>query len=312
MAPLEPIISAQDLSKRFKDFQAVDNLSFSIFPGEVYGFLGQNGAGKSTTMRMLLGLIRPTGGRVFIKGSEFNNQRRHLLQHVGAIIEKPDVYGYLSGWDNLRMFAALSDTNISSSRLHEVLELVGLRGREKDKVRAYSQGMKQRLGIAIALVHNPEILILDEPTNGLDPQGIAEVRNLIIHLSQDQGKTVMVSSHLLHEIEQIATRMLIIHKGRRVTEGRVADLLDPKETLFEVKLRDHSVDDVVLGSSWASSTVTHQPGAFTFKLHPQQMPELNTWLVNHGAEVMEIRSGHSLEAYFLSLTNEAANPAGVI
>ena len=312
MAPLEPIISAQDLSKRFKDFQAVDNLSFSIFPGEVYGFLGQNGAGKSTTMRMLLGLIRPTGGRVFIKGSEFNNQRRHLLQHVGAIIEKPDVYGYLSGWDNLRMFAALSDTNISSSRLHEVLELVGLRGREKDKVRAYGQGMKQRLGIAIALVHNPEILILDEPTNGLDPQGIAEVRNLIIHLSQDQGKTVMVSSHLLHEIEQIATRMLIIHKGRRVTEGRVADLLDPKETLFEVKLRDHSVDDVVLGSSWASSTVTHQPGAFTFKLHPQQMPELNTWLVNHGAEVMEIRSGHSLEAYFLSLTNEAANPAGVI
>ena len=312
MAPLEPIISAQDLSKRFKDFQAVDNLSFSIFPGEVYGFLGQNGAGKSTTMRMLLGLIRPTGGRVFIKGSEFNNQCRHLLQHVGAIIEKPDVYGYLSGWDNLRMFAALSDTNISNSRLHEVLELVGLRGREKDKVRAYSQGMKQRLGIAIALVHNPEILILDEPTNGLDPQGIAEMRNLIIHLSKDQGKTVMVSSHLLHEIEQIATRMLIIHKGRRVTEGRVADLLDPKETLFDVKLRDHSVDDVVLSSSWASSIVTHQPGAFTFKLHPQKMPELNTWLVNHGAEVMEIRSGHSLEAYFLSLTNDAANPAGVI
>jgi len=312
MAPLEPIISAQDLSKRFKDFQAVDNLSFSIFPGEVYGFLGQNGAGKSTTMRMLLGLIRPTSGRVFIKGSEFNNQRRHLLKHVGAIIEKPDVYGYLSGWDNLRMFAALSDTNISSSRLHEVLELVGLRGREMDKVRAYSQGMKQRLGIAIALVHNPEILILDEPTNGLDPQGIAEVRNLIIHLSQDQGKTVMVSSHLLHEIEQIATRMLIIHKGRRVTEGRVADLLDPKETLFDVKLRDHSVDNVVLSSSWASSVITHQPGTFTFKLHPQQMPELNTWLVNHGAEVMEIRSGHSLEAYFLSLTNDAANPAGVI
>ena len=312
MAPLEPIISAQDLSKRFKDFQAVDNLSFSIFPGEVYGFLGQNGAGKSTTMRMLLGLIRPTGGRVFIKGSEFNNQRRHLLQHVGAIIEKPDVYGYLSGWDNLRMFAALSDTNISSSRLHEVLELVGLRGREKDKVRAYSQGMKQRLGIAIALVHNPEILILDEPTNGLDPQGIAEMRNLIIHLSQDQGKTVMVSSHLLHEIEQIATRMLIIHKGRRVTEGRVADLLDPKETLFDVKLRDHSVDDVVLSSSWASFIVTHHPGAFTFKLHPQQMPELNTWLVKYGAEVMEIRSGHSLEAYFLSLTNDAAHPAGVI
>ena len=310
---MEPIISAHDLSKRFKDFQAVEQLSFSIHQGEVYGFLGQNGAGKSTTMRMLLGLIRPSSGMVYIKGQAFGNKQRDLLRHVGAIIERPDLYGYLSGWDNLRMFAALSRKDISNARLYEVLELVGLRGREQDRVKAYSQGMKQRLGIAIALVHDPELLILDEPTNGLDPQGIAEMRSLILHLSKDQGKTIMVSSHLLFEIEQVASTMLIIHKGRKVTEGRVEELLDPKETLFDVVLTNgESLAQAASESQWQPFLLNNSAGRLTFKMHPTQMPDLNRWLVGKGAEVLEIRSRHSLEAYFLSLTNDAANPAGTI
>jgi ABC-type multidrug transport system ATPase subunit len=262
---------------------------------------------------MLLGLIRPTAGKVYIKGQEFGNQQRDLLRHIGAIIERPDMYGYLSGWDNLRMFAALSRKNISASRLYEVLDLVGLRGREKDKVKAYSQGMKQRLGIALALVHDPELLILDEPTNGLDPQGIAEMRSLILHLSKDQGKTIMVSSHLLFEIEQVATTMLIIHKGKKVTEGRVDELLHPKETLFDVILSNSDpVAQAAYTSQWQPFLIKNDQGRLTFKMHPRQMPDLNRWLVAQGAEVMEIRSRHSLEAYFLSLTNDAATPAGTI
>jgi ABC-2 type transport system ATP-binding protein len=279
----------------------------------VYGFLGENGAGKSTTMRMLLGLIQPTHGKVYIKEEEFTNQRRHLLKYIGAIIERPDMYGYLSGWDNLRMFASLSDNSIKKARLYEVLELVGLKGREKDKVKAYSQGMKQRLGIAVALAHNPELMILDEPTNGLDPQGIAEMRNLILHLSKDHGKTVLISSHLLHEIEQLASQMLIIHKGRKIIEGSVKELLDPRETLFDIKLKTPpSVEELIGNSQWEALVVRRNTNTITIKMHPNQMPELNRWLVEKGANILEIRSGHSLEAYFLSLTNDGASKAGAI
>jgi ABC-type multidrug transport system ATPase subunit len=211
------------------------------------------------------------------------------------------------------MFAALSQKNVSNSRLDEVLGLVGLTGREKDKVKAYSQGMKQRLGIALALVHDPELLILDEPTNGLDPQGIAEMRSLILHLSKDQGKTIMVSSHLLFEIEQVATTMLIIHKGRKVREGRVEDLLDPKETLFDVVVANGQfLQQTAYESSWQPFLIKKDADRLTFKMHPRQMPDLNRWLVAQGADVLEIRSRHSLEAYFLSLINDAATSAGTI
>ncbi len=228
---MAPILEVRDLSKSFKTFKAVDGLSFGISRGEVYGFLGQNGAGKSTTMRMVLGLIFPDSGSIFINGSEFSNSQRHLLKSIGAIIERPDMYGYLSGWENLKIFATLSGTKVPAARLQEVLEIVGLKGREKDKVSAYSQGMKQRLGIAVAMAHQPELLILDEPTNGLDPQGIAEMRSLIISLSKDHDKTIMISSHLLHEIEQVATNMLILHKGKKISEGSVHQLLNPDDTL---------------------------------------------------------------------------------
>jgi ABC-type multidrug transport system ATPase subunit len=310
---LTPILSAQNLTKSFKNFKAVDDVSFSIAKGTVYGFLGENGAGKSTTMRMLLGLIKPDRGKVMINGVEFNNQRRYLLKHVGAIIERPDMYGYLSAWDNLRMMAQLSNSDISEKRLRDVLGLVGLKGRERDKVKAYSQGMKQRLGIAIALVHEPELLILDEPTNGLDPQGIAEIRELILHLSKDMGKTVLISSHLLYEVEQVASQMLILHKGRKVIEGNVKELLDPKETLFEIKLATDTVLVQRLNESrWQPFLVSETDDTLTFKLHPAQVPDLNRWLVAHDAAVMEIKSKHSLEAYFLSLTHDPTDTTGTV
>ena len=302
-----PIIETIGLNKAFKDFKAVTDLSFTIEHGDIYGFLGQNGAGKSTTMRMLLGLIYPDSGKVLIDGTELTTGRRHMLSKIGAIIERPDMYGYLTGWENLKMFAALSGGNISSHRLHEVLDIVGLKGREKDKVKAYSQGMKQRLGIAIALVHKPDLLILDEPTNGLDPQGIAEMRQLILSLSRDHGKTILVSSHLLYEIEQVATSMIILHKGKKITEGKVRDLLNPDETLVDVKVpvvADNLLADIH-ASEWGRSLVTHSIGQLTFKMNPHLVPELNRWLVNRKIDVLEIGSKHSLEAYFLSLTDDA-------
>ena len=304
---MNPIIETRELSKAFGTFQAVKNLSFSIAHGDVYGFLGQNGAGKSTTMRMLLGLIYPDNGTILINGEQFTNKRRDLLKNIGAIIERPDMYGYLSGWDNLKIFAALSDKHIKPARLHETLELVGLKGREKDKVRAYSQGMKQRLGIAIALVHNPALLILDEPTNGLDPQGIAEMRELIRSLSKDYGRTIIISSHLLYEIEQVATSMLIIHKGNKLVDGKVGELLNPDEQLVDISfVPDDTLASKLEGTEWQQNLFEVHPAMLTFKMNSNKIPHLNNWLVAQGAAILEIRSKHSLEAYFLSLTNDTA------
>lgn len=300
---LKPIIEARNLTKRFNHINAVEDLSFCIRPGDVYGFLGENGAGKSTTMRMLLGLIHPTSGSVYINDTLFNNNNRQLLTHIGAIIERPDLYLYLSGWDNLRFFANLSGKHIPGKRLTEVLDIVGLTGREQDKVKAYSQGMKQRLGIAIAMVHDPSLLILDEPTNGLDPQGIAEMRELIISLSKNHGKTILISSHLLYEIEQVATRMLIIHKGKNMAEGTVEELLDPSRTITEiVYAKADEIVSAIQQSAWAGYVQSVTASRLLVKMRPADIPALNRWLVQQNIQVYQIESKHSLEDYFLSLT----------
>ncbi len=297
------MLQVSHLKKYFGSFKAVDDLSFSVQEGEVYGFLGQNGAGKSTTIRMLLSLIKPTSGEIRLFGKSLFEEREQILQRVGAVVEKPDVYKYLSGYENLKLFSKLSFKAISTHQLWETLELVGLKDRAHDPVRVYSQGMKQRLGIAVALVHNPDLIILDEPTNGLDPQGIADIRNLILLLSKDKGKTVIVSSHLLSEIEQVADSMLIIHKGKKVVEGNVLELLNPEKITLELVTSNNEESLRLIGlSSWSSAVKSSAHGRIVLETDPQGVTELNKMLVQHDIGVSSLKSMNSLEAYFLSLT----------
>ncbi|MGE5436675.1 MAG: ABC transporter ATP-binding protein, partial [Syntrophothermus sp.] len=210
----EPIIEVKGLNKKFKSLHAVNNLDLTVYRGDVFGFLGPNGAGKSTTIRMLLTLISPNSGNIKIFGKELKKNRLEILTNIGAIVEKPDFYGYLSAYKNLEILGKISGREISKNRIMEVLELVGLEKRFKSKVKTYSHGMKQRLGLAQALLHNPDLIILDEPTTGLDPQGMKEIRDLIINLSKEQNKTIFLSSHILYEVELVASRMVIINKGQ--------------------------------------------------------------------------------------------------
>src|SRR5450755_4272050 len=232
------IVTVSHLTKKFRTHTAVDDLSFSVNEGDVYGFLGQNGAGKSTTIRMLLTLIAPTNGDIEIFGMNLRTHRKEILKKVGAVIERPDLYKYLTAYENISLFAKMSGIKISKAELLNQLEQVGLLERAHSKVKTYSLGMKQRLGIAVALVNDPQLVILDEPTNGLDPQGIADVRNLILHLSKHQGRTVLVSSHLLSEIELIANRMLIVDKGKKIVEGNVQELFNPAKMIVELQTMD--------------------------------------------------------------------------
>lgn len=297
------IVSVQHLSKQFGSFNAVHDLSFTVEAGDVYGFLGQNGAGKSTTIRMLMTLIAPTAGSINIFDMPLATHRKEILQQIGAVIEKPDVYKYLSAYDNLRLFARLSGVQVSRKQLMDQLEMVGLAERAADKVRTFSQGMKQRLGIAIALVHNPQLIVLDEPTNGLDPQGIADIRNLILHLSREWKKTIIVSSHLLSEIEQIATRVLIIDKGRKIVEGSAAALFDPAQTLVELTTSDPAFAWTSLQQSQWAGVLKEQRGAqILLQLHRNDIPELHKALVQMQIGVLSMQPKHSLEDYFLQVT----------
>jgi len=217
-------LSASRLSKRYGSRLAVDAVSFTVERGDIYGFLGPNGAGKTTTMRMLVGLVRPSGGEVRLLGERLSRGPRGPLARVGAIVESPSFYPYLSGRDNLRMLADLSGA-CPRSRIEAVLERVSLRDRAADPARIYSHGMKQRLAIAAALLPGPELILLDEPTNGLDPMGVRDVRTLLRSLAHDDGLTVFLSSHLLAEVEQVCNRGTMLVGGRSVWEGEVASLL---------------------------------------------------------------------------------------
>jgi ABC-type multidrug transport system ATPase subunit len=298
------MLSVNHLSKSFGSFQAVNDLSFEVNQGEVYGFLGQNGAGKSTTIRMILSLIRPSSGSIEIFGKSLYANREAILQRIGAVVEKPDLYRYLSGYENLSLFAKLSANHISKAEIMDCLALVGLDKRAKDPVRVYSQGMKQRLGIAVALVHNPDFIILDEPTNGLDPQGIADIRNLILMLSRDRGKTILVSSHLLSEIEQVADSMLIINKGKKVVEGKVNELVNPEKLQLEIVSTDNPKALQLLSETvWGKATSRSTAHRISVEIDAADVAALNKYLVDNNIGITSLRSMNSLEAYFLSLTS---------
>jgi ABC-type multidrug transport system ATPase subunit len=304
---MSAIIQVNHLSKKFNDFTAVDDLSFTVNEGDVYGFLGQNGAGKSTTIRMLLSLIKPTAGEITIFEKNLFTQRSEILRQAGAVIEKPDLYKYLSAYQNLSIFAKMSGIKVTRHLLMEQLKMVDLAERADSKVKTFSQGMKQRLGIAVALVHNPRLIILDEPTNGLDPQGIADMRNLIMQLSRQMGKTIVVSSHLLSEIEIIANRILIINKGKKIVEGSAAELLDPAKTIVQIDtLSNEAAKHKLKESKWATF-VLPSTDIIKMQMNKNAIPELTNDLTQMGVGILSVQPRHSLEDYFLSLTTQHNN-----
>ncbi len=301
---MHSIIDVSGLTKSFNEIIAVDNLTFTVKENGVYGFLGQNGAGKSTTIRMLLSLIRPTKGQIRIFGLDLSTHRKEILQRIGAIIEKPDLYKYLTALENLNLFATMSGLKLKRKQLMDKLEKVGLAERANSKIKTYSQGMKQRLGIAVALVHDPDLIILDEPMNGLDPQGIADIRQLINHLSKDKGKTVFISSHLLSEMEQVADSLLIIHKGKKIAEGNMNELLNPEQSRIEVETRSAKEFELRLKqTSWANKIISANGQKVIMQMKKEEVPIFVRQMGEMKQDIFSIQKKNSLEDYFLSLTS---------
>lgn len=299
----EQVIEVRGLTKKFRDITAVNNLDLNVYRGDVFGFLGPNGAGKSTTIRMLLSLIKPSNGSIKIFGMPLKEKREKILQKIGAIVEKPDFYLYLSAYKNLEILGRISGSDTSKKKIMEMLELVGLDKRAKSKVKTYSHGMKQRLGLAQALLHDPELIILDEPTTGLDPQGMKEIRDLIVYLSKAKNKTIFLSSHILHEVELIASRMIIINKGATQVEGTVDELLksDKVSVTFEVDKIVEALETVEL-SAWQEKFQSTSKNKMTFELAKNEISELNKFLIEKGFAVSAVVPVRSLEDFFLKIT----------
>lgn len=296
-----------NVSKKFGDFVAVDDLILEVKKGDIYGFLGPNGSGKSTTLRMIMGLIKPTSGDIKLFDSSLTQNRNAIMRKIGCIIEKPDFYTYLTAHENLRLFARAHQIDYSEQQYKDLYELVGLSGREKGKVKTYSHGMKQRLGLAQALLHDPEIIILDEPNTGLDPQGIIDLRQLITKLNAERGMTVLFSSHILSEVQEICTSMIVINKGKTIAQGSVADLLSSES--LHVHLEVLQVDKCKLAldqSAWKelyqidqSKTVDH----FTLKMSKREIPLLIKYLTSQDVDIVGIDYRNQLEEYFLKITH---------
>ncbi len=292
------------LTKRFGKRVAVDGLDLEVHAGQVFGFLGPNGAGKSTTIRLLLGLLRPDGGEAHVLGCDVRRARLRCAGRVGALVEEPAFYDHLSGRKNLELLARLSGRS-DGRRVDEVLELVGLADRQRDRVGAYSHGMRQRLGIAQALLPKPEVVILDEPATGLDPKGLVEVRELMRFLRDEEGVTIFLSSHLLHEVELLCSHVGVVSQGRMVARGRVADLLRQAEAHVDVV-----VDDVARGAEVARAlpyvqAVTATDGALKVALSSERAADLNHALVSAGVRVSALTpTRSSLEETYLSLMAE--------
>lgn len=306
MSSVEKVIQISSLSKRFKDLLAVDELELHVNRGDVFGFLGPNGAGKSTTIRMMLSLVSPTSGTINIFGKSLLENRKEILTNIGAIVEKPDFYQYLPAIKNLEILAKISGKEVSSKRIVELLDLVGLKDRAKSKVKTYSHGMKQRLGIAQALLHDPELIVLDEPTTGLDPQGMKEIRDLILRLSKDENKTIFLSSHILSEIELVANRMIIINKGKKIVEGEVSNLLNSNKLKVTVEVENiATVKNILETTKWLNQIESISANKINFNLEQNEIPLLNKFLVENGIMVNALVPVRSLEDYFLNLTSGA-------
>jgi ABC-2 type transport system ATP-binding protein len=293
------IIETRGLTKRYGNgVLAVDRLDLNVRHGEVYGFLGPNGAGKTTTLRMLVGLIRPTSGGAVVAGAAPGAPAG--LARIGSLVENPGLYPYLSGRDNLRSIARLC--RVPDRRCDAALDQVGLLARAGDKFANYSTGMKQRLGVAAALLKDPELLVLDEPSNGLDPEGMVEMRDMIRGLAEG-GRTVLLSSHLLNEVEQICQRVGVIRHGQMVAEGTLDELKGAVGLTLRAQPGERA--RALLVELLGAAAVGEQDGAFRLSVEPARAGEINTALVGAGMVVSELRPNeHSLEEIFLQLTHE--------
>ncbi len=299
----EPVVRTQGLTKRFGNLVAVDDLNLEIHRGQVFGFLGPNGAGKTTTIGMMLGLIRPTAGSVEMFGLDVRENLNEVLPRVGAVLDNPSLYPYLSGRDNLRIMARLSG-EVTDERIEQSLEAVGLLPRAEDKFQNYSLGMKQRLAVAAALLGDPELLILDEPTKGLDPAGMKEIRDLFVGLGKE-GKTIFISSHLLHEVEQVCDHVAIIKGGRLIAQGVMSDLLK-RGGMLELRVTDPDrAMELLRRESWVSSLV-RDGELLLVGAGQEHAPEISALLAKNEIFISEMRAREStLEGFFLEVTESA-------
>lgn len=297
------VLEVRELKKRFGAIKAVDGLNLEVRRGDIFGFLGPNGAGKSTTIRAMAGLVRPSNGEITIFGHNVWKDRRKALRHVGMLVESPGLYKYLTGRQNLELFAELAGKKHTDD-IKRSLEITGLADRADDKVKNYSHGMRQRLGLAQAILCQPELVILDEPTDGLDPQGMKEVRELIRSLAGEYGITVFLSSHLLHEIEQVCTKVAVIHKGRKLADGKVSEILTKRS---RVKITVDRTSDALaaIKEKGLSADISDDGGISVQINQSSDAAEINRFLVEHGFKVSAvIPEKTSLEDFYFSLMGE--------
>ena len=302
---MSAVVEVRQLTKRIKGKEIVKDLTFDIHSGEVLGFLGPNGAGKTTTMRMMLGLMSMSEGDCLINGYSVKTRKEEALQYVGGIVENPEMYKFLSGYDNLLHYKRMHP-NVPEDRLHQVTALVGLTDAIKRKVKTYSLGMRQRLGIAQALLHNPKVLILDEPTNGLDPAGIRELRDYLRKLAKEEGLAIFISSHLLSEVELICDRVLILQKGQIIDSQSVRE---PEAEILEIAFEVDQLAEAasLLRSNFPEIAVKTQGEQLVVEAEREAIPAVNRRLVENGIGVYGIQTiRKSLEERFLEATGGRA------
>ncbi|AEO25983.1 ABC transporter ATP-binding protein [Listeria monocytogenes] len=297
----ETVLKLEHVTKKIGQKNIVHDISFDIHKGEVFGLLGPNGAGKTTIIRSIVGLIRRSEGTVFINGKNVDTEYKAAISEVGAIIENPEFYMYMSGWANLKQFARMSQKNITDEHIREIVELVKLTGAINQKVKTYSLGMRQRLGVAQALIHSPALLILDEPTNGLDPQGMAEFRTLIRDLATN-GTSVLISSHLLSEIQQITDRFAIINKGVLTHIEKMSDLIENHVAAYKLKVSDPVATTTVL-ATLPVKLVAQNEDLFKIEVAHEDVHLIARALIQANIDLLEmVPLQASLEERFLELT----------
>jgi len=302
------ILKTYNLTKKYKDHKAVDDVNITIEKGDIYGFLGLNGAGKTTTMRMIMGLIKPTNGNIELFGEKLSEDKKHFFSRVGSIIEFPGFYENLTAVENLDIHRKLMGV-LNKDCIEQSLETAGILDAANRKTKEFSLGMKQRLGIARALLHNPEFLVLDEPTNGLDPIGIKEIRQLILDLSQKRHITVLISSHILSEIQQLATKVGIIHKGKLLKEINSETLKKKNRHYIELKVNNDRETVFMLEQKLnITDYIISEPGVIKIYEKLTETSNINKILIQNNVEVKEISLlRDSLEDYFIKLVGDDIN-----